>query len=107
MIKINIKPLSINQAFQGRRFKTDKYDKYIKDVLIQLPKLSYTKDNITLIIEFGYSSKLSDLDNCLKPFIDCLTKKYNIDDRYINKIIATKEIVKKGNEYIKFKILND
>jgi Holliday junction resolvase RusA-like endonuclease len=107
MIKINIKPLSINKAFQGKRFKTKEYDKYIENVLEQLPKISYTKDNVTLIIEFGYSSKLSDLDNCLKPFIDCLTKKYGIDDRYINKIIATKEIVKKGNEYIKFEILND
>jgi Holliday junction resolvase RusA-like endonuclease len=53
---------------------------------------------------FGFSSKLSDIDNCLKTFIDCLVKKYGVDDRYIYELHVFKTLVKKGEEYIKFKI---
>ena len=28
---IQIKPLSVNEAFQGRRFKTDKFKQWIKN----------------------------------------------------------------------------
>lgn len=104
--KINIKPLTINQAFKGRRFRTDKYDSFIKDCLLLLPKSIEIPDkaNVKLAVEFGFSSKLSDIDNCLKTFIDCLVKKYKVDDRYIQELHVFKEIVKKGDEYIKFKI---
>ena len=104
--KINIKPLSINSAYQGRRFRTPKYDNFIKTVLNLLPKtLDFPNPkNIKLAIEFGYSSKLSDCDNGLKPFIDCLVKKYKVDDRYIYEIHVFKNVVNKGDEYIKFKV---
>lgn len=103
---INIKPLSINEAFKGRKFRTDKYDSFIKNCLLQLPKTILIPDstNIKLAIEFGFSSKNSDIDNCCKTFIDCLVKKYKADDRYINELHVFKAIVKKGSEYIKFKI---
>ena len=29
MIELSIKPLSANEAFRGRKFRTAKYDKYI------------------------------------------------------------------------------
>jgi Holliday junction resolvase RusA-like endonuclease len=103
MIKLNIKALSVNKAFQGRRFKTKECNKYIENVLLMLPKLKDvpTKD-IRLKIEFGYSSKLNDLDNGIKIFTDCLVKKYGFDDRYIIELHATKTIVNKGEEHIKF-----
>jgi Holliday junction resolvase RusA-like endonuclease len=104
MIKIDIKALSVNQAFQGRRFKTPKYNKYINEVLSLLPQLDLNKETYTINIEFGLSSKLNDIDNGLKPFIDCLVKKYNFDDRQIYELNVKKIIVKKGSEYIKFKI---
>ena len=103
MIKLNIKALSVNKAFQGRRFKSPEYNKFITDMLLVLPKLKDvpTKD-IRLKIEFGYSSKLSDIDNGLKTFLDCLVKKYGFDDRYIIELHVTKIIVNKGEDYIKF-----
>lgn len=104
MITLKIKPLSINQAFQGRRFKTNKYDDYILDMLMVLPKLNLENTKLQLNVEFGYSSKLADIDNALKPFIDCLVKKYGVDDRNIYRLEVDKVIVKKGDEYIKFKI---
>ncbi len=104
MIKLDIKALSVNQAFQGRRFKTPKYNKYIDEVLSILPSLNLNKETYTINIEFGLSSKLNDIDNGLKPFIDCLVKKYNFDDRQIYELNVKKVIVKKGLEYIKFEI---
>lgn len=103
MIKLNIKALSVNKAFQGRRFKTPEYNIFISNMLLVLPKLKDvpTKD-IRLKIEFGYSSKLSDIDNGLKTFLDCLVKKYGFDDRYIIELHVTKTIVNKGEDYIKF-----
>jgi len=62
------------------------------------------KTNIKLAIEFGFSSKASDIDNCCKSFIDCLVKKYKVDDRFVYEMHVFKTIVKKGEEYIRFKI---
>ena len=105
MHKINIVPLSVNKAFQGRRFKTKEYDIYINNMLYLLPHIDFIpENNIKLFIEFGFSSKLSDLDNPLKPFIDCLVKKYGVDDRYITELNVRKKLVAKNMEYIIFEI---
>ena len=103
---LNIKGLTVNQAFKGKRYRTNQYDVFIKNCLLLLPKTVLIPDenNIKLAIEFGFSSKLSDIDNCLKTFIDCLVKKYKVDDRYIFELHVFKSIVKKGDEYIKFRI---
>jgi len=101
---INIKPLSVNEAWQGKRFKTKKYDCYIRDVLMLLPRITIPDGNLTVEIEFGMSNKASDIDNPVKCFIDCLQKKYKFDDKMIYKLIVDKSIVKKGGEYISFAI---
>ena len=101
---INIKPLSVNQAWKGRRFKTKAYDKYIKDMMSILPKLKTPVGKIELEITFGLSSRAADIDNPLKCFIDCLQKKYKFDDKMIYRLIVNKEITKKGKEFILFNI---
>lgn len=106
MIQINIKPISINEAYRGYRRRTDKYNNYIGHVSLMLPNtFVMPKTDIKLFLEFGFSSNRSDIDNCCKPFIDCLVKKYGVDDRNIIELTVIKKIVKKGNEYIKFKTL--
>jgi Holliday junction resolvase RusA-like endonuclease len=103
-MRVNIKPLSVNQAFKGRRFKTDKYNTFISSMLIMLPnslKID-SKVHLRLDVVFGYSSRGSDIDNCLKTFIDCLVKKYGFDDRNIYELNVRKVIVKKKEEYIDF-----
>ena len=104
--KIQIKPMSINAAFKGRKFRTKEYDIFIIKCLRLLPKEIEIPDkgNIKLAVEFGFSNKASDIDNCLKTFIDCLVKKYKVDDRFIYELHVFKAIVKKDEEYIKFKI---
>jgi Holliday junction resolvase RusA-like endonuclease len=49
-------------------------------------------------------SKLSDVDNPLKPFLDILQKKYKINDRDIEQLQVRKVVVKKGGEFIRFGI---
>tara|TARA_R110001632_G_scaffold218206_1_gene347297 strand:+ start:17 stop:346 length:330 start_codon:yes stop_codon:yes gene_type:complete len=102
---INIKPLSVNEAWQGRRFKTPKYNKYIKDMLLILPPLKVPADKLELEITFGLSNRAADIDNPLKCFIDCLQKKYGFDDKMIYRLIVNKDIVKRGKEYIDFNII--
>jgi Holliday junction resolvase RusA-like endonuclease len=47
---------------------------------------------------------MADIDNPLKPILDVLQKKYGFDDRQIYELNVKKEIVKKGDEFIKLKI---
>jgi Holliday junction resolvase RusA-like endonuclease len=104
MIKVDIKPLSVNQVWQGKRFKTPAYSKYEKQVLLMLPKIKIPESPFKLLIELGFSSPLADIDNPLKPILDILQKKYSINDKDIFELNVKKEIVKKGMEYFKFKI---
>lgn len=105
MPKILIKPLSVNQAWMGRKFKTKFYKDYEIELALKLPKLKINKESkLELNLIVGYSNKSSDIDNFLKPFIDVLQKKYLFNDRNIYKLNIVKEIVKKGSEFIEFKI---
>ncbi len=105
MIKVDIKPLSVNEAWQGKRFKTPKYKQYEHDLLFLLPKLKIKGGKLALSIIFGFSSKGSDIDNPAKLFMDILQKKYNFNDSAIYELHIKKEIVKKGMESIQFKII--
>lgn len=103
MIRIDIAPLSVNEAWQGRRFKTPKYKQYEKDVLFLLPKKSF-EPPFKVTITFGFSSKLSDIDNPLKPILDIVQKKYGIDDKDIWELNVKKVITKKKSEFIEIEI---
>jgi len=102
-MKIKIKPLTVNQAWAGRRFKTPKYKAYEQELWYLLPNQNIPEGNLTLDIVVAYSYSGSDIDNFLKPFLDILQKKYVFNDNRIYKLIVEKKIVKKGSEYINFK----
>ena len=104
MKKVNIKPLSVNQAWMGRRFKTKKYKQYEKDVLSLLQGCKIPEGEIIILLEFGMSSVLSDWDNPVKPFQDIIQKKYGFNDSKIKIGLVKKTKVKKGEEFIKFKL---
>lgn len=61
------------------------------------------KNNLKLDIVFGFSTSTADIDNPLKPLLDCLQKKYGFNDRSIYELHVKKEIVKKGKEFIQVK----
>ena len=105
MIKINIKPLSVNKAWQGRRFKTQEYKDYEEEVLYLLPKdYRIPRGKLQLDLVFGLSNRRSDIDNPIKNFTDILQKKYGFDDKSIYKMIVEKRDTKKGEEYVEFEI---
>lgn len=104
MIKIDIKALSVNRAWKGRRFKTDDYKFYEIGVTYLLPRMNIPKGKLEIFIEFGFSSKAADVDNPVKPFVDILQKKYKFNDKMIYSLHLKKADVKKGKEYICFEI---
>mgnify|MGYP001571539377 CR=1 FL=1 len=95
MLKIDYKisPLSINAAWQGRRFKTSTYLEYEKELLYVLPKKEQIKGLVEVNITFYFKNCLKrDIDNAIKPLLDILVKKgYIEDDRKIMKLTVLKE----------------
>ena len=75
-MRINIKPLSVNQCWKGKRFKTPKYKSYEQELLFRLNKYKLPQPPFEIHFKFGFSSKLSDWDNPVKPLQDILQKKY-------------------------------
>jgi len=104
MINLNIKPLSVNEVWQGKRFKTKRYSLYEAQMMLILPNLDIPEGKLSVFIQYGFSSIAADIDNPCKPFLDCLQKRYGFDDKRIFELRQVKTIVKKGNEFIKFEI---
>ena len=106
MVLIRIKPLSVNECWQGRRFKTPKYKSYQRALLFYLKPLKVPDGALSIRMVIGFSNKNSDLDNPLKPFIDILQKKYGFNDSRIYELQIQKKIVQKGMEFIDFEIIS-
>lgn len=104
MITVKIRPLTVNQAWQGRRFKTPAYSAYEKELFYLLPPCSIPGGDLEVFYEFGLSSSLADWDNPIKPMQDVLQKRYRFDDRRIVRAEVVKVKVDRGQEYIKFEI---
>lgn len=101
---IKIKPLTQNRAWKGRRFKSDQYKAYASAVDLLLPSnLIIPEGLLKVYYEFGMSRN-SDFDNPCKMFTDILQEKYKFNDSRIMEAKIKKVIVKKGEEYIAFKI---
>lgn len=105
-MKINIRPLSVNDCWRGRRFKTPAYKAYEQEMFYLLPKkMVIPKGKLFVKIRWAFSSKASDIDNPIKPLLDILQKKYGFNDKMIYKLEVGKVDVKKGEEFIDFEIL--
>lgn len=102
--RVVIKPMSVNLAYQGRRFRTPAYDIYEKALMLMLPKIEVPEGKLKVIYTFGFSNPASDVDNPVKPFTDILQKKYGFNDKLVYEFIVRKQIVKKGSEFVEFEI---
>lgn len=102
--KIDIKPLSVNKAWQGRKFKSKDYKNYITELTMKLPDFELPEEPYELVITWGFSSVASDIDNPSKPFIDVLAAKYGFNDKRIFRLVIDKQIVKKGEDFICFEL---
>lgn len=103
-LHIPIKPLSVNRAWQGKRFKTGEYETYQKEMLLLLPDGKVPEPPYRVFYEFGFSNKLCDFDNPCKPLGDILQKKYGFNDNEIYEAHIRKKVVKRGHEYIRVRI---
>lgn len=112
-VEIKIKPLSINKAFQGRRFKTTECKKYEEEFLILLPEKEKIEGKLGIVLTFFLHHPLmSDIDNYLKLILDLLKKRgYIRDDRYFfSEQLSKKKIQKDEPERVKitiFKFIED
>lgn len=104
MIKLPIKPLSLNHAYRGRRFATNELKKYKLDISRILPKIDIPKGKLAMHYIFGVSSKNSDADNLVKAFQDSLAECCGFNDKLIYKITIEKVDTKKGDEFIAFSL---
>jgi len=104
--RVEVAPLSVNQVWKGKRYKTDEYRLYEKRVLSLLQGMPIPQPPYEIRLFFGVSSKLSDWDNPVKPFQDILQKKYGFDDKDIVRAVVEKILVQKGGEYIEFELRN-
>jgi len=103
--KIDEKPLSVNLAWQGKRFKTPAYKNYEKAMLLMMPKAKVnTKEMLRVEFFFGFSNKASDLDNPVKLLMDIAQKKYGFNDKNVFELNIRKCLVKKGQEFIQMGI---
>ncbi len=98
-----IKPLSVNECWQGRRYKTPAYKNYCLALSLLLPDKIIVPDGLLhAYYEFGISSMAGDWDNPCKPAQDIISKKYKFNDKRIRKATVELRQVPKGEEYIKF-----
>lgn len=106
LIQLPIKPMSINAAFQGRRYKTKEYKAWEESVLWLLKKYAdqFTGKVEVRITWYLKNASRTDLDNPTKLAMDALTKSGIIrDDRDI--WYMTIEKVKSNQEGIDIEIL--
>ncbi|MCX4024772.1 hypothetical protein [Spartinivicinus marinus] len=104
-ITVKTKPLSVNEAFLGRKVKSKKYRDYEEILISTLPDVSVPEGKLTLKLLVSYSNSRADIDNALKPFIDVLQKRYDFNDNKLYRLVIEKNIVKKGEEFLKFQLI--
>ena len=102
---LSIKPLSINAAFQGRRFKTKECNAYCKALALMLPNTRVESEYYELHFRFYLKNfAMTDEDNCIKVLQDCMVKKGIIsDDRRIIKHVIEKFPSK--TDYVEYEVL--
>ena len=104
MHRINIKPISLNSAYRGRRFTTPELSIFKKSVALLLPRIDIPEGKLSIHFRFGVSSKNSDGDNLIKCAQDSIAERYEFNDKLIYRWYVEKEDVKKGSEYFEFDI---
>ena len=99
-----IKPLSVNDAWQGKRYKSTKYKNYEEELLYKLPSIELPEPPYQITFTFGFSNVASDIDNPVKPLLDVMGKKYGFNDKNVYKLIVDKTIVKKGDDFFRVEV---
>ncbi len=122
MITLNIKPLSVNDAYDpiavklkvkggrvkwiGQMVKSKKYQSYTKQLPLLLPKeLQLPPGKLVFLVRYYFATAASDLDNPQKPMQDLIADYYGLNDNQIYLLLTEKNTGYKGKEHIKFEFL--
>ena len=107
---IPYKPMSVNIAWQGQRFRTPLYKKFALDVGRLLRRIRPQKPApdapVFAHYVWGFSNSQSDIDNPTKPFQDVLFDAWEMKskDHQVQFMIIEKAKTKKGQEFIGFHV---
>lgn len=104
MRKVGTKPISVNQCWQGRRYKTPEYKAYEKEVLMQLRPLPIPDGPLAVTLKLWFTNAAADIDNPVKPILDILQKAYGFNDSRIYRLAVEKNVLRGGNGYFEFAI---
>ncbi len=103
-IKLPVKALSTNKIYGGRKRRSYHYKNYrrlVLGLLKEYDKKIYNLDgNLSLTMDVGFSSPLSDLSNAIKATEDLIAEYFSFNDRFVVEIHMRKFLVHKGNEFI-------
>lgn len=105
LIRVDLKPMSVNNCWFGKKNPTTVFQKYRVDMDRLLPdeyELPEKGTELFVFFRFGYSTRANDLDNGCKPLLDGLQAKLGFNDNKVYFIAMEKDIVKKGEEYFEF-----
>ena len=109
MIKVSIplRAITVNQAWQGRRYSTPAKKAFERDVALLLPKKKVIAGPVSIHYKFYLKHHAtSDYDNCIKVIQDCLvTKGYILDDRFIYHAVIEKIPAKEDKIVVEIKEL--
>jgi len=96
-MRLDIKPLSVNKAFQGRRFKSPEYKSYEEECLWLLKGNEKVSGWVEVTYHFHIKNfKRVDVGNYEKLISDIIVKAGLIDDdRFIKKMTLEKHQIEK------------
>ena len=107
-IELPFPALSTNKLYTGRKRRSVYYKAFRKQIFKYLDENLDNnvnlKGNLTLCMDVGFSSPLSDLSNAVKGIEDVMTEYLCFNDRQIVHIELNKFLVNKGEEFMKLKI---
>jgi Holliday junction resolvase RusA-like endonuclease len=99
MQKVEVKPISVNTAWKGRRFKSNAYKAFEYHCLMALKPVKIPDGQLCVYFVFAFSNDAQDIDNSVKMCMDILQKKHGFNDKRVSRLVVDKVIVPKGEEH--------
>lgn len=107
--RFNFKPLSANKMFYRGKQLTKEYRLWREQIWEDIEDRSKwpfePEEKLEVNVEVGFSSKLADLDNAIKPLLDTFQYMFGFNDKWIFEIHLHKEIVSKGEEFFEVTVI--
>lgn len=91
-VNLDIKPLSVNRAWQGRKYKTKEYNAWRREIEILMPRKEMIQGDVSVTVIYSLvRHRRTDLDNLFKTLFDSIVNRgYIEDDTRIVEIHAKK-----------------